>query len=55
MKSGVFVENGAAEELVAAPQNPYTKKLLDAIPHLGSWDGSPDPAPYGTAPREVAV
>ncbi|SNS91907.1 ABC transporter ATP-binding protein [Rhodococcoides kyotonense] len=51
MKSGVFVEDGGAEELVSAPKNPYTKKLLDAIPHLGSWDASPVRA----APREVAV
>lgn len=40
MKSGVFVEDGGAEELVTAPKNPYTKKLLDAIPHLGSWNES---------------
>ncbi|OZF36749.1 ABC transporter ATP-binding protein [Rhodococcus sp. 14-2496-1d] len=38
MKSGVFVENGGAEELVNAPQNPYTKNLLDAIPQLGPWN-----------------
>ncbi|MET0317222.1 MAG: ABC transporter ATP-binding protein, partial [Rhodococcus fascians] len=40
MKSGVFVEDGGAEELVGAPRNPYTKKLLDAIPHLGTWNQS---------------
>ncbi|MCJ0980794.1 ABC transporter ATP-binding protein [Rhodococcus sp. ARC_M12] len=38
MKSGVFVENGGAEELVNAPKNPYTKNLLDSIPQLGPWD-----------------
>ena len=38
MKSGVFAENGGAEELVNAPQNPYTKNLLDAIPQLGPWN-----------------
>ncbi|WP_072806517.1 ABC transporter ATP-binding protein [Rhodococcoides yunnanense] len=43
MKNGEFVENGGAEELVTAPKNPYTKKLLDAIPHLGSWNESPLP------------
>lgn len=52
MKSGVFVENGGAEELVRAPKNEYTKKLLDAIPHLGSWNESQ----ISSDPRvEVAV
>ncbi|WP_206492609.1 ABC transporter ATP-binding protein [Rhodococcus sp. KRD162] len=38
MKSGVFVEDGGAEELVNAPKNLYTKNLLDAIPQLGPWN-----------------
>lgn len=44
MKSGTFVEDGDAEQLVAAPQNPYTQKLLDAIPHLGTWNETPEAA-----------
>lgn len=38
MKSGVFVEDGGAEELVNSPKTPYTKNLLDAIPQLGPWN-----------------
>jgi peptide/nickel transport system ATP-binding protein len=34
MLSGRFVESGDAEELLRAPQSPYTKKLLDAVPRL---------------------
>lgn len=43
MKSGKFVEDGAAEQLVSAPRHPYTQKLLDAIPHLGSWNETSEP------------
>lgn len=34
MKSGAYVEEGPAERLFAAPQAPYTRALLDAIPRL---------------------
>jgi peptide/nickel transport system ATP-binding protein len=34
MLSGRFVESGDAEDLLRAPQSPYTKKLLDAVPRL---------------------
>lgn len=33
MQNGVFVETGAAQELVAQPQHPYTRSLLAARPH----------------------
>jgi oligopeptide transport system ATP-binding protein len=33
MQKGVFVETGAAQELVAQPQHPYTRSLLAARPH----------------------
>ncbi|WP_456787855.1 ABC transporter ATP-binding protein [Cellulomonas sp. P5_C5] len=35
MKDGKVVEQGDARQLFAAPQHPYTIKLLDAVPHLG--------------------
>ena len=33
MKDGKVVETGESEALFASPQHPYTRKLLDAVPH----------------------
>jgi ABC-type glutathione transport system ATPase component len=41
IKQGRFVEGGDAEAMVSRPQNPYTKKLLDAVPQLGPWENAP--------------
>ena len=30
MKNGVFVEQGNIEKIIAAPENEYTKELLNA-------------------------
>jgi peptide/nickel transport system ATP-binding protein len=38
MKDGRFVESGEVEELVDNPGEEYTRKLLLAVPSLGSWD-----------------
>lgn len=38
MKDGRFVESGEVEELVDNPGEDYTRKLLLAVPSLGSWD-----------------
>ncbi|WP_327581247.1 ABC transporter ATP-binding protein [Nonomuraea sp. NBC_00507] len=38
MKDGRFVESGEAEQIVDAPRDPYTRKLLTAVPRLGPWD-----------------
>lgn len=34
MEKGVFVDSGAAEEVFAAPQSEYTRRLLSAVPRL---------------------
>ncbi|RRD49698.1 ABC transporter ATP-binding protein [Arachnia propionica] len=49
MFKGNIVEHGTAEEVLLNPQHPYTKKLLDAVPHLGEGFGQ-----FGAAPAEVA-
>ncbi|WP_433884724.1 dipeptide ABC transporter ATP-binding protein [Pseudomonas vranovensis] len=36
MKDGVAVESGAVRDVFDRPQHPYTRALLDAIPHLES-------------------
>ncbi|MGP3920315.1 ABC transporter ATP-binding protein [Nonomuraea sp. 10N515B] len=38
MKDGRFVESGEAEQIIDAPRDPYTRKLLTAVPRLGPWD-----------------
>lgn len=35
MKSGEIVESASAESLFANPSHPYTRELLDTVPHLG--------------------
>ncbi|MGV8881474.1 MAG: ABC transporter ATP-binding protein [Rhodoglobus sp.] len=37
MRSGRVVEAGSTEEVLAAPQHPYTQLLLDSVPRPG-WD-----------------
>ena len=49
MFKGNIVERGSAEEVLLNPQHPYTKKLLDAVPHLGEGQGQ-----FGSKPAEVA-
>ncbi|MCC9146504.1 MULTISPECIES: ABC transporter ATP-binding protein [unclassified Arthrobacter] len=39
MQNGRIVEAASAAELFGAPQQDYTKSLLDAVPHLGSKVG----------------
>ena len=34
MQAGVFVEQGEAQQLLAHPQHPYTKALLNAVPRI---------------------
>lgn len=35
MRSGEIVERGTVEEVFRDPKHPYTRALLDAVPHLG--------------------
>jgi len=37
MRNGVIVERGTSHEIFNNPQHPYTKQLLDAVPHLGQF------------------
>ncbi len=50
MKDGRIVETGGAEDLFNRPQHDYTKRLLAAVPHFGSY-GDPDAIPE-TAARQ---
>ncbi|BCZ18046.1 Dipeptide ABC transporter ATP-binding protein DppF [Helicobacter sp. NHP19-003] len=34
MEGGVIVEEGSIESVLSDPKHPYTKKLLNAVPHL---------------------
>ncbi len=36
MRSGKVVESGTADEIFYNPRHPYTKRLLEAVPHLGT-------------------
>jgi peptide/nickel transport system ATP-binding protein len=45
MRNGVIVERGTADEIFNRPQHPYTKELLEAVPHLGEFTAKDvDPA-----------
>jgi peptide/nickel transport system ATP-binding protein len=41
MYRGKIVETGAADAIMSAPQHPYTRRLLDAVPRLDSTHSIP--------------
>jgi peptide/nickel transport system ATP-binding protein len=59
MYAGRIVETGAVNDVFAAPQHPYTKRLLDTLPVIGGErglapaipGGPPDPAEMPTGCR----
>ena len=49
MQNGDVVETGDIEPIFHAPQHPYTKMLLDAVPVLGALADQALPAPFQIA------
>lgn len=45
MRDGRFVESGEVEQVTGAPQDSYTRTLLDAVPRLGPWDQTTESQP----------
>jgi ABC-type glutathione transport system ATPase component len=45
MRSGEFVEIGAAQQIFRAPQNAYTRELLQAVPVLPRFQSIPTAGP----------
>ncbi len=52
MYRGMIVEEAPAGQLFARPRHPYTKLLLDAVPHLGRENG---PQPVGDTEVVLSV
>ncbi len=44
MRKSEAIETGPVEEIFHNPQRPYTRKLLSAVPKLGSMNGTDSPA-----------
>lgn len=49
LDDGTRVEQGTVEEVLAAPASPVTRRLVDAVPVLGSPDRSPRPSAVARA------
>ncbi|MET1133289.1 MAG: dipeptide ABC transporter ATP-binding protein [Aeromicrobium sp.] len=54
MYRGRIVEQAPVEQLFAAPAHPYTRALLDSVPHLGRVKVAAGSDPAGPAPLEGA-
>ncbi|TQL64030.1 peptide/nickel transport system ATP-binding protein [Rarobacter faecitabidus] len=50
MKDGRVVERGTADDIFKRPQHAYTKRLLEAVPHLGSHAGQEESSTPPAAP-----
>ncbi|HEB4872074.1 TPA: glutathione ABC transporter ATP-binding protein GsiA [Kluyvera ascorbata F0526] len=46
MHQGEVVESGLVDEIFTAPQHPYTRRLLAAVPRLGAMRGSDYPKSF---------
>lgn len=59
MFKGEIVESGTADQVLLHPQHPYTRRLLDAVPHLGTGHGqfgvSPEPIDDETTPKALTI
>jgi peptide/nickel transport system ATP-binding protein len=53
MKDGHVVERGTSAEVFGSPQHPYTQRLLDAVPHLGTSKSSTEVRDRGAAAAVV--
>src|SRR5678816_2279000 len=53
MYGGEKVEEGVAEAIFKAPQHPYTRALLAAVPKLGALRGEDAPRKYGATAGNV--
>ena len=46
MYQGQVVEQGPVEQIFHDPQHPYTRKLINAVPRIGSMTGKPRPEKF---------
>ena len=53
MRKSHAIETGSVESIFHSPQHPYTKKLLSAVPKLGSMNGTDSPALFHLDKEEV--
>ncbi|MDO4918841.1 ABC transporter ATP-binding protein [Kocuria sp.] len=56
MQKGVIVEQGSAAQIFSAPQHPYTRSLLESVPHLGEGnEGDESVDMVATLERSLAM
>ena len=46
MYHGEIVEQGPVDQIFHDPQHPYTKKLINAVPRIGSMTGKAAPEKF---------
>ena len=55
MQAGIVVEQGPIDQVLDAPQNDYTRHLLNAVPHFRAGQAARKDAGKAAAPPVVAV